>query len=153
MSREYILWISLFAYACHIYEEKMLDWKSWGEQILGIKGLEWSDFYVANAAVIVTGACAATVGWHVTAFALILPALQLINGIFFHIIPTIVKGRFSPGVITSVILFLPISLWAYYGAYKDGALSNVSIPLSLLFAACIMASPFLLLKIKAKIKS
>ena len=30
---------------------------------------------------------------------------------------------FSPGLITAVLLFLPVGSWVYYGARQDGALS------------------------------
>lgn len=108
---EYLLWISLFAYAIHIFEESTLDWKTWAESTLGLKNLQWTDFYLANAAVVVAGVCAAQVGWQLPAFGLLLPALQLINGLFFHLLPTITYRKFSPGVITSCLLFFPIALW------------------------------------------
>ena len=113
MTHEYLLWISLFAYVIHIYEEKILNWKSWAESVSNLK-LDWTDFYVANSGLIVAGMCAAQVGWRFPSFALFLPALQLINGLFFHVIPTIIWRRFSPGVITSCLLFFPIAILTYW---------------------------------------
>lgn len=151
MKHEYILWISLFAYAFHIFEEKIFNWKYWAESSSGLKGLTWTDFYVANAAVVVTGLSAAMVGWRLPGFALTLPALQLINGIGFHLLPTLLQRRFSPGVITSTFLFLPVALWAYYGAWADGVLTVVQALLSFVIGAIIMTSPFAFLKIKASL--
>lgn len=147
MTHEYILWISLFAYALHIFEETVLNWKDWSTSILGLNTLNWADFFVANAAVLVTGVCAAQVGWRCPSFALILPALQLINGLFFHVIPTIVWRRFSPGVLTSCVLFFPIAIFAYWGAWVDNVLDTSVIFLSLLFGAFVMATPFIFLKL------
>ncbi|MBA3721874.1 MAG: HXXEE domain-containing protein [Parachlamydiaceae bacterium] len=87
-----------------------LNWKHWSETTLGLITLSWTDFFVANAAVIITGICGGMVGWKLPCFALILPALQLINGIEFHILPTIIQRRFSPGVLTAILLFLPIAI-------------------------------------------
>jgi hypothetical protein len=114
-----------------------------------LKNLEWSDFYVANAGVIVAGVCAAQVGWRFHAFALLLPALQLINGLFFHVIPTIVRRKFSPGLITSCLLFFPIAILAYWGAWVDNVLSTGTIIFSLMFGAFVMAIPFIFLKLQS----
>lgn len=145
---EYLLWISLFAYAFHTYEEVMLNWKKWAETALGLKNLTWADFYVANSAVVVAGVCAAMVGWKLPCFALLLPALQLINGLGFHIFPTLIQKRFSPGVLSATVLFLPIALWNYYGAYQDGVLTIRTTLLSFLFGGILMATPFVFLKLK-----
>lgn len=152
MTHEYFLWISLFAYAIHIYEETVLDWKDWAESISGLKNLEWSNFFVANAAVVVAGVCAAQVGWRFPSFALLLPSLQLINGLFFHVIPTIVWRKFSPGVITSCLLFFPIGILAYWGAWVDDVLNKNVVILSLSFAALVMALPFIFLKLQLILK-
>ncbi len=148
MTHEYFLWICLFAYAVHIYEETVLNWKDWAESVSGLKNLEWSDFFVANAAVIVAGACAAQVGWRFPSFALLLPSLQLINGLFFHVIPTIVWRKFSPGVITSCLLFFPIASLTYWGAWVDNVLNINVVIFSLLFGSLVMALPFIFLKLQ-----
>lgn len=152
MTHEYFLWISLFAYAIHIYEETVLNWKDWAESVSGMKNLKWSDFFVANAAVIVAGVCAAQVGWRFPSFALLLPSLQLINGLFFHVIPTIVLRKFSPGVITSCLLFFPIAILAYWGAWVDNVLNKTVIILSLFFGSLVMALPFIFLKLQSILK-
>ncbi len=152
ISHEFILWIALAAYALHVLEEQALGWKHWAESCLGLKGLEWATFYVANAAVMFLGIAAAMVGWKFPVFALVIPALQLINGVFFHIAPTIVQRKFSPGVITATLLFLPISVWAYLGAYRDGVLTPQVLIGSLILGALVMASPLIFLRIKGLLK-
>ncbi len=151
MGHEYLLWLSLFAYAVHIFEETALDWQHWATKALGLENLIWRDFFVANGTVIVTGVCAAMIGWKLPSFALIIPALQIINAFGFHIFPTIFQKRFSPGVITAVLLFLPIASWCYYGAYQDGVLNMQNTLLSFVFGGLIMASPFIFLKLRPMI--
>lgn len=149
MTHEYLLWISLFAYVLHIYEEHSLNWKEWASTTLHLRNLTWNDFYVTNSIVIVGGLCTAMVGWQLPFFALILPALQLINGLFFHIFPTIFLAKFSPGVITSTVLFLPIGIITFWGAHLDHALSGQAIFLTFLCAAILMSLPFVFLKLRS----
>ena len=52
--------------------------------------LTWSDFYVINAIVVVTGISTAMIGWRLPEVSLTFPALALINSLFFHIGPTLV---------------------------------------------------------------
>jgi uncharacterized protein with HXXEE motif len=49
---------------------------------------------------------------------------------FLHIIPTVLTRRFSPGLITAVALYLPVSAWTYWAAEQDGALTARSLVLS-----------------------
>jgi hypothetical protein len=52
--------------------------------------------------------------------SLVIPSATLVNGIFFHILPTIVQQRVSPGVYTATLLYLPFSSWALIGAGRGG---------------------------------
>ncbi|MCX7114502.1 MAG: HXXEE domain-containing protein [Gammaproteobacteria bacterium] len=88
MTHEYILWYALAAYAVHVLEETSLNWKAWAKIALKLKNVEWAIFDIANAAVMFIAIAAAMVGWKSPAFALVIPALMLINGLFFHIFPT-----------------------------------------------------------------
>lgn len=38
----------------------------------------------------------------------------------FHILPTLVQGRLSPGIYTAALLYVPFSSWALIGAARDG---------------------------------
>jgi hypothetical protein len=148
MSHAYILWIALFAYALHVVEEYMFDWKGWAINVLKLS-VDWVIFALVNGVVIVLGISCASVGWSLPAYALCLPALMWINATFFHILPFLVtKGRFSPGLGTAILLFYPISIWAYYGAYRDGVLSVSTLILSLIIGALLMASPIVMLKLR-----
>jgi hypothetical protein len=131
----------------HILEEYELNWRDWARSVLGLP-VDWTLFYLVNAAVVVIGPCCAMVGWRAPWFALGMPALMLINATFFHVLPVLIKRVYSPGVATAVVLFYPVAIWAYCGASADGVLTVGQAVLSLLFGAGLMASPIVLLKIK-----
>lgn len=138
------------AYALHILEEHTLNWLSWARSTLKLD-LTWSDFYVTNAIVVVAGISTAMIGWRLPEVSLMFPALALINALFFYIGPTLVQRRFSPGTITAVLLFLPVGIWSYYGAYLDGVLTLRASVLSTLGGALLMAYPIVLLRLKGRL--
>lgn len=146
-SHEFVLWILSAAYALHIMEEFCLDWKDWANTQLHLP-VTWPHFYVVNAVVVVLGISVGMVGWRCPEFSLMFSALMLINAVFFHILPTVLQRTFSPGVITAVLLFLPLALWAYYGAWQDGVLTGRIVWISLLGGALLMASPIVFIKMQ-----
>jgi Protein of unknown function with HXXEE motif len=105
-----MLWLCVAAYGAHVLEEFVFDWKNWSQQVLHLP-TRWEDFYITNCLVIVVAIVAAMIAPEYPAVALGFPALMLINGTFMHIFPFVLKrGRFSPGLITSVTMFLPLGI-------------------------------------------
>lgn len=149
---EYLLWITLTAYSVHVLEEATLNWKKWAIGSLNLSNVEWAIFDVANVAVMFIAISTSMIGWKLPALALTIPALMFINGLFFHILPTLLQRKFSPGVITATLLFMPISLWIYYGAYLDGILTWTVAISSLLLGTLLMSSPILFLKLREKMQ-
>jgi hypothetical protein len=148
MAHAYILWIATFAYAIHIVEEYTFDWKNWATHVLKLP-VNWIHFAVVNGIVVVLGISCSEVAWSLPAYSLSLPALMLINATFFHVLPFLTtKGRFSPGLGTAVLLFYPVAIWTYYGAYVDGVLSASTLILSFIIGAMLMASPIVMLKLR-----
>jgi Protein of unknown function with HXXEE motif len=148
MSLTDLIWVATAAYGLHILEEYQLNWRDWARAVIALP-VEWSDFYVVNALVIVLGIVAANLAGHWPGLALAFPALMLINATFFHLVPTIrARGRFSPGLFTAIVLFYPIAIACYWRAGADGALSASALAGSLVLGALLMASPIVLLKIK-----
>ena len=145
-----LLWLALAAYAVHIIEEYVLDWQDWARNVLGLPA-EWGDFYVTNAVVGVLGVAAAEIAARAPAISLAFPALMLINATFFHVLPFLVnRGRFSPGLITALLLFYPIAFLGYRQASRDGLLTTTALAISLFLGAALMATPIVLLKIKTR---
>ncbi len=112
-----------------------------------------ADFYVTNSVVVVAGVCTAMVGWPLPEVSLALPALALINDVVFHIAPTFLQRRFSPGLITAVGLLCPSVRGRTWGAYLDGALAARAAVVSALGGALLIAYPFVLFKIRARLPS
>ena len=146
----FVLWLMLFAYALHILEEHTLNWLGWARSTLKLD-LSWADFYVTNAIVVVAGICTAMIGWQLPEVSLMFPALALVNALVFHIGPTLVQRRFSPGTISAVLLFLPVGIWSYYGGYLDGYLTTQIGVVSAIGGAVLMAYPIVLLRLKGRL--
>lgn len=127
----------------------MLNWKDWANKVLQLP-VDWPMFYVVNALVVVLGIIAAVIGWRLPAVSLAFPALMLINAVFFHILPCIITKKFSPGLISAVVLLLPVGAWLFYGADKDGVLSAMTVVGAFGLGAGLMAYPVILLKLRDK---
>lgn len=151
MDNSYFLWMLTFAYAAHAFEERIHNWNIWAKKTFNVD-VSWEMFYCANFAVVILGISCASVGWKNPAYALSLPALSLINALFFHILPAVVTRTYSPGIITSVFLFLPLGTLCYISAYLDDVLDLSAGLLSLAFGLIIMAFPFALLKLKERLR-
>jgi hypothetical protein len=148
MNLAHWIWLATAAYGIHALEEFILDWRDWARAVIRLP-VEWAHLYVVNFLVIVLGIVAANLAEVTPVLALSFPALMLINGIFFHVVPVIVtRGRFSPGLFTAIVLLLPIGLTCYRLASDAGKLDLVSLVSSLLIGAALMATPIVLLRIK-----
>jgi hypothetical protein len=150
MSLTDLLWLALGAYGVHVLEEFELNWRDWARAVIGLP-VEWADFYVVNSLVVVLGLVAAGIGPHAPAVSLAFPALMLINATFFHVLPVIkMRGRYSPGVFTAVVLFYPIAGLCYWRAWNLGIVDAGGVVTSFVIGALLMASPIVLLNIKGK---
>jgi len=139
-----MLWLCVVAYGAHVVEEFVFDWKNWAQQVLHLPA-RWEDFYVTNCLVIVVGIVAVWIAPEYPAIALGMPGLMLINATFMHIFPFLLKrGRFSPGLITSVLLFWPIGFYTMAAAQPSGR----DVVLALVVGALLLATPigFIVLK-------
>jgi Protein of unknown function with HXXEE motif len=116
---EWTLWVVAVSCALHAEEEYLTGWQRWALQTFGIV-MPTMRFFVANAVLVVVALVFARVGWRRPRFSLVIPAATLVNAIFFHILPTIVQSRASPGVYTATLLYVPFSSWALLGARRDG---------------------------------
>lgn len=142
------LWLATAVYAVHMLEEFMLNWRDWARAVIKLP-VEWPDFYMANAIVVVLGVSAANIAAAAPTLALGFPALMAINALVFHVAQMArTHGRFSPGVVTAVALMLPVATGCYWAAAREGLLTAGSIIGSLLIGAVLMAMPIVLLHIK-----
>ena len=118
-TREWTLWVVAVSCALHVAEEYLTGWQEWARQTLGIV-MPTATFLVANAVLVFAALLLARVGWRRPALSLVIPAATLVNAVVFHILPTVVQSRVSPGVYTAALLYVPFSSWALIGAARDG---------------------------------
>ena len=118
-TREWTLWVVAASCALHVAEEYLTGWQAWARETLGIV-MPSARFLVANAVLVIAALLLARVGWRRPELSLIIPSATLVNGVVFHILPTLVQGRVAPGVYTAALLYLPFSSWALIGASRDG---------------------------------
>jgi uncharacterized protein with HXXEE motif len=116
---EWTLWVVAVSCALHATEEYLTGWPEWARDTLGI-ALPRTPFLVANAVLVVAALLLARVGWRRPALSLVVPAATLVNAVLFHILPTVLQNRVSPGVYTATLLYVPFSSWAFLGARRDG---------------------------------
>jgi hypothetical protein len=141
-----LLCLCVGAYGVHVLEEYVFDWRNWAEQVLHLPA-RWDDFYVTNCLVVVVGAVGVAIAPEWPGVALGFPGLMLINGAFMHVMPFILKrGRFSPGLITSLLLFFPLGIASMMAAPHDLA----AIVTGFVTGALLLATPigFIILKHK-----
>ena len=116
---EWTLWAVAASCALHAAEEYLTGWQGWARQALGID-MPTATFLFINAVLFAAALLLARVGWRRPALSLVILAATLANAVFFHILPTVLQGRTSPGVYTATFLYLPFSSWAFIGARRDG---------------------------------
>jgi hypothetical protein len=142
-------WLATAAYAVHVMEEYTFNWRDWARGALGLP-VEWNDFYITNSVVIVLGIVSAELTPVLPVAPLTYAALMLINAVLFHIWQVIrAKGRFSPGIVTAVVLFLPIGVAEFVEALKEGVLGAAVGVGATVAGAALMAFPIVMLKIKS----
>lgn len=140
-------WLATAAYAIHIGEEYVLNWREWARSLSGVE-VRREFFSVLNALVIVLGIVCAELAPRFPAIALAYPALMLINATFFHLLAFVwTRGRFSPGMISAVVLFYPVGILCFREAWVTGVLTGRVLAEALLAGAALMAIPVVLLKL------
>lgn len=150
MSLSSWLWLCTAAYGVHILEEFTFDWRNWARNVLRLPA-EWEHFYVTNALVVVLGVVAAAIAPEAPVLALGFPALMAINATFFHVLPFVTaRGRFSPGLVTAIVLFYPLAALTYWRASESGTLTPATFLVSLLIGAALMASPVAMLMLRSR---
>ncbi len=143
-------WLALGAYAIHMLEEFMFDWRDWARAIIRLP-VEWADFYMTNAIVVVLGIVQAEVATTIPLAVATFAALMLINATFFHVLPMIVtRGRWSPGVFTAVVLFYPVGIAIFSKLLPMPAFTALHVALAFIFGALLMTYPIVMLHLKGR---
>lgn len=150
MDLQTLAWLAMAAYSIHILEEFVFDWRNWARAVIKLP-VEWSDFYVTNGVVVALGIAQAALAPTFPIAPLIYASLMAINAIFFHVLPVIVtRGRFSPGLFTAVVLFLPAAWAVWRKAIETGQVDAATAVISVLGGALLMAYPVVMLRLKSR---
>jgi hypothetical protein len=124
--------------AIHVAEEYFCGWLAWTAQF--VRGVTRTHFVVGNA--LFLALCVAGVVLPDPAFRLSLAALLLWNALV-HLVPTVVRREYSPGVVSALLLYVPLGVHAYAGALHGSMATSrqviASVPMGLLW----MIVPFL----------
>jgi Protein of unknown function with HXXEE motif len=132
MGQDWVLWILVTAAALHVVEEHGMGWQGWAAGVFGVS--------------------AAAVGWRAPAFALAFPAVCLVNAVFFRFLPSISARRPNPGLLTALLLYLPLGVWAYCAAAEDDVLSVGTLVLSAALGAAARASVVVVLALQPRLR-
>lgn len=136
-----------FAYLCHLCEEWWggVGFAAWTRQALGVEvsparflllnGFVWPLFLVCTIAAI----RAPRFAWFLVAFATIV----VLNG-SLHLLGTLAYSSYSPGLVTGVLLYLPIGGWVLVrsASRMSSGLFWLGVAMGLLFHAAVAAIAF-----------
>jgi hypothetical protein len=107
--------------------------------------MEWDAYATTEVVLLILGAIAAMLTPALPVLALGYAAFLVINVTFFHLIPMIVAGgRFSPGIITGILLFYPIGFYSFSGS----GLPQSTVVWGIVIGAAVILWPVLLLKLR-----
>ncbi len=146
MSLTVLAWLAVAAYALHIVEEHILGWQGWAQRSMSLS-IDADSYVIVEVAFLVLGAIAAMLVPVAPVYALAFGAFLLINVTFFHLLPMLMSGgKFSPGIITGILLFYPIGYYEFMGT----KLPQESLIVAALIGAGIILWPVLLLKLRGQ---
>lgn len=121
-----LIWLMPAAFAPHIAEEYGTGFPDWVTQTLG--GAMTAGAFLTNNALfmVILLSLTALATWRpsrVTAFVLLSWASgNLFWNAVFHLVTTALYGRYSPGLMTAVLLYLPVSLLVARAALRERVL-------------------------------
>jgi hypothetical protein len=157
----WLAWAGTLAYLLHQFEEHGIDaegahyaFRGFMCATLGFPDAKTCQVplsYITSvniAAVWLAGPAAALLGRRWPALALSYFSIPFIN-FLGHTVPYLINGTYNPGVLTAILVFLPLSLWAFRVALVRYRLGWSTV-LATVFAGVILHA-ILLLSVKAYI--
>lgn len=143
-THSWVLWVGVIAAGLHVFEEYAEGWVRWVNEDMGARfgiHVTETEFFLISALLVFSALAAAAIGWWAPALSLAVPALFIINAVFFHMLPTARGGRLTPGTLSAVFIYLPVAAWMYAAAADDDVLSFGTVVLSFILGAVLMAYP------------
>ena len=122
----------------HVWEEYRFGWIAWAQTF--VAGVTLAQFFWINALFIALCVIAA-VGRSIT-LKLSIASLLLFN-LCVHLFPTLRFGKYSPGLYSALLLYLPFGVLMYLNAWYSQSATRRQIARSWLLGAGWMTFPFL----------
>jgi hypothetical protein len=132
------MWLLPLAAALHVTEEALFGWLRWAAHF--VPGVTLAQFAVFNA--LFLGYCVLALALPRPVMRFSVPCLLLIN-IPVHLVPTLRFRVYSPGLVTALGLYLPLSLLVILGALRYREITSRQLAWSALLGAGLMLVPFL----------
>lgn len=133
----------------HVIEEYMGGFVDQMKQF--VPGTDLSQFVSINMTFIVLCFIAVIVGSSNLVYSLSIAALLFIN-VLFHVGGSIRLRGYNARLVTAVVLYLPVSIYAYYYFWNSGSLTPFEFILSILLGAFWMVIVFIHQFIQISIK-
>jgi hypothetical protein len=138
IGHDYILWIAFAAVGVHLAEAHLCGILDYYKK----KDLTAGAFAVKKVMWLVVVLACAMVGWAHPVFSMLVPAL-LILGTIKCIVGSIKHHMWMPGLLSAIVLYIPIGVALYVMGSRDGVLTYMSGFLGLLWAVLLILFPWL----------
>jgi hypothetical protein len=143
-TNSWVLWLGIIAVVLHVIEEYAEGWVHWANHEVGPRfGVTFTDsgFFLTNAALVFFALAGAAIGWWAPAVSLAVPALFVVNAVFFHMVPSARGDKLTPGTLSAVFVYLPVAAWMFWAAAEDGVLDFGTVLLAFVLGTAVMYYP------------
>jgi len=140
MEYQTLLIITIPAAMVHITEEYKFGWVKWANSF--ISGVTVRQFIIINCFFMLLCILAAILNKSLMLFSSSIFSLLLINSVA-HIAPTIKQRKYSPGLFSAILLFIPIGTVGYSSILSDNLMSLSELGVSIIIGLFWMSIPFI----------
>lgn len=124
----------------HVAEEYKFGWVAWANNF--VDGISVRQFLYFNVLFLSLCILAASVSEKYPLFSSSIFSLLLIN-IAVHFVPTVIQRKYSPGLISAIILYLPIGFLGYRNMLNQNVISHDELLTSIGIGFLWMIVPFI----------
>jgi hypothetical protein len=141
---QWIFWAIFVSCMLHVIEECVFGFLTWARRAFPrlARGITARWAGIINAIFLLLALLAAALPGLPLALRLAIAALIALNGLL-HVLATIRLRRYSPGLVTGLILYLPLGVLAYVIAARTNTLTAEAAVVSVLLALALHAVPLL----------
>ena len=159
---ETVFWLVVAAAVVHVLEEYFKGFIDWMKNYSPKGFIDWTKssspkditllFIIVNSLFIILCVLAAIVNKAIPFFSLSVAGLLFINALI-HISATIRFRRYAPGTVSSILLYVPLSFYAYYLYAEAGLLTLTDFTPSVILALVWQALPIGYQVIRMRLKT